>query len=147
MTPERWQRINEIYHSALELDVNRRAPFLHEACAGDPMLLDEVESLIASHDQAGSLIEEPALKVAARILSGETAASLAGRTSLTTALCPCWAPAEWGKTIWPRTQNSIDKWRSKYSMRTSVSTNPISIASFRSEGRVRSESSEHSGDP
>ncbi len=46
MTPERWQQINELYHDALELDANRQATFLNQACAGDAALRDEVESLI-----------------------------------------------------------------------------------------------------
>jgi serine/threonine protein kinase/tetratricopeptide (TPR) repeat protein len=80
MTPERWQQINELYHLAVELDANRQATFLNEACAADAALRDEVESLIVSHDQAGSFISEPALKVAARVLAEDRATSRVGRT-------------------------------------------------------------------
>jgi len=80
MTPERWQQVNEIYHDALEIDASQQATFLAQACAGDAELRDEVESLIASHDQAGSFISEPALKVAARILSKDQAMSRVGRS-------------------------------------------------------------------
>src|SRR5437867_6778907 len=79
MTPERWQRINQLYHDALELDANRQATFLNQACAGDAGLRNEVESLIASHDKAGSFIAEPALKIAARILAEDQATSLVGQ--------------------------------------------------------------------
>jgi eukaryotic-like serine/threonine-protein kinase len=79
MTPERWEQINELYHEAVELDANRQAKFLNQACAGDAALRDEVESLIASHEQAGSFISEPALKVAARVLAEDQATSLVGR--------------------------------------------------------------------
>jgi serine/threonine protein kinase/Flp pilus assembly protein TadD len=79
MTPERWQQINELYHAAVELDANRQATFLNQACAGDAGLRDEVESLIASHDQARSFIAEPALKVAARVLAEDQVTSLVGR--------------------------------------------------------------------
>jgi serine/threonine protein kinase/TolB-like protein len=79
MTPERWQQINEVYHLALDLDANRQATFLTEACAGDAGLRDEVKSLIVSHDQAGTFISEPALRVAARLLAEDRAASLVGR--------------------------------------------------------------------
>jgi serine/threonine-protein kinase len=79
MTPERWQQINELYHDAVELDANRRASFLAQACAGDAGLRDEVESLIASHDQVESFISEPALKVAARVLAEDQATSLVGQ--------------------------------------------------------------------
>jgi TolB-like protein/Tfp pilus assembly protein PilF/predicted Ser/Thr protein kinase len=80
MTPERWQQINELYHLTLELDANRQATFLNEACGADAALRDEVESLIVSHDQAGTFISEPALKVAARVLAEDRATSRVGRT-------------------------------------------------------------------
>lgn len=65
MTPERYQQIGELYHSALELGPQERPGFLAEACAGDEELLREVESLIASNEQAGEFIHAPALEVAA----------------------------------------------------------------------------------
>ena len=36
MIPQRWQRIGEIYHSALPLTPAERAAFVTNACAGDP---------------------------------------------------------------------------------------------------------------
>src|SRR5260370_7981571 len=53
MTPEEWQRVRPILESALELDAASRASFLDGACA-DSFVRQEVESLIASHDQAGT---------------------------------------------------------------------------------------------
>ena len=47
MTPERWQRIEQLLHSALKLEENHRADFLKQACDGDEALLSEVESLLA----------------------------------------------------------------------------------------------------
>lgn len=69
MTPERYQQIGEIYHSALELAPKQRVTFLAQACAGDEELLREVESLIASNEQAGEFIHAPALEVAAELLA------------------------------------------------------------------------------
>jgi serine/threonine protein kinase len=56
MTPNRWQRIEQIFQSALEMDLEERAAFLAKACADDHSLRSEVESLIAAHYQAGSFI-------------------------------------------------------------------------------------------
>ncbi|MDQ3687717.1 MAG: tetratricopeptide repeat-containing serine/threonine-protein kinase [Acidobacteriota bacterium] len=70
MTPERWQQINELFHSALERERGQRAAFLAEACAGDESLRAEVESLVASHEQAESFIERDASDVAAELLAG-----------------------------------------------------------------------------
>src|SRR5687767_9238868 len=79
MTSERWQQVDQIYHAALERDASQRATFLDQACVGDVELRHEVESLIASHEQAGSFIAEPALKVAAQALAGDQGESLVGR--------------------------------------------------------------------
>ena len=46
MNPERWRKIEEVYHAALERAESQRATFLEEACTGDPALRDEVESLL-----------------------------------------------------------------------------------------------------
>lgn len=54
MTPERWERITEIFEKALGLQGPQRDAYLQVACAEDPEIRSEVESLLASHDQAGS---------------------------------------------------------------------------------------------
>ena len=41
---ERWQQIEKLYHSALELDESQRKAFLDQACSGDEALRMEVES-------------------------------------------------------------------------------------------------------
>jgi len=53
MTPEDWQRVKPILAAALELDSASRPAFLKQACT-DPALRHEVESLIATHEQAGT---------------------------------------------------------------------------------------------
>jgi serine/threonine protein kinase/tetratricopeptide (TPR) repeat protein len=53
MTPEEWQRVRPILESALELDPASRASFLDGVCV-DSLVRREVESLIASHEQAGT---------------------------------------------------------------------------------------------
>jgi serine/threonine protein kinase/predicted negative regulator of RcsB-dependent stress response len=57
MAAEHWERVKDLFHGAIERDRSRRAAFLEEACAGDMALRNEVESLIASHEEAGSFIE------------------------------------------------------------------------------------------
>jgi len=69
MLPERWQQIDRLFHSALERHGGERAVFLAQACIGDENLRQEVESLLASHDQAASFIEIPAGDAAAELLS------------------------------------------------------------------------------
>ena len=60
MKPERWGRIESIFHKALEAEESRRAAVLEESCAGDEDLRREVESLLAHHTEAGGFIETPA---------------------------------------------------------------------------------------
>ncbi len=69
MEPERWRRVEEVYHSAAALPAADRAGFLDRACGGDGVLRQEVESLLAHEAAAGKFIEAPALKVAAGLLS------------------------------------------------------------------------------
>jgi eukaryotic-like serine/threonine-protein kinase len=76
----RWQQVDQLFHSALEREPSERSAFLAEACAGDRVLRDEVESLLASHEQAGSFIEAPAADVAAELFADNKTALAAGRT-------------------------------------------------------------------
>ena len=69
METERWQKIEDLYHSALELQGSRRAGFVEQACSGDEALRQEVESLLAQAQGTATFLEAPALDVAARDLA------------------------------------------------------------------------------
>src|SRR5262245_49601141 len=58
MTPERWQQVEEIFQTALDLPETRRESYLSEACAGDDTLRDEVVNLIAYHETGDSVIKD-----------------------------------------------------------------------------------------
>jgi hypothetical protein len=60
MTPAEWARIKCIFDEAAELPVAERELFLTQACAGDPVLLAEVRSLLSALDDAGDFIQGPA---------------------------------------------------------------------------------------
>lgn len=72
METERWRRIEELYHSALELDGNRRAAFLEQACGDDQSLRSEVQSLLAEVQRTDDFLEAPAVDVAARDLAASS---------------------------------------------------------------------------
>jgi serine/threonine protein kinase len=78
MTPERFQKIGEIYDAALELAPENRRAYILEACAGDEDLLQEVESLLNAHDSSDGFIEQPALEYAARLLTDLNPAPIEG---------------------------------------------------------------------
>ena len=69
MTPERWQRVDEIFQAAIELKVEERPAFVERTCADDEELRREVESLITADEQGLSFVDEPAFQVAAGLLA------------------------------------------------------------------------------
>jgi eukaryotic-like serine/threonine-protein kinase len=73
MSPEKWERVSEIYHSALELKPDERNSFLDTACAGDDFLRREVESLLAANSAAGSFIVEPVVRDISPLLTIDSA--------------------------------------------------------------------------
>src|SRR5262249_42761244 len=66
MHPERWKRVDSLYHQAAARTGEDRSTFLDEACDGDDAMRRELESLLAHDDPAGPFLEESALSVAAR---------------------------------------------------------------------------------
>src|SRR5687768_6760748 len=79
MNPERWRQIEQVYHSALDLEPGPRAAFLLQACAGDEALRKEVETLLSFQDEAEDFIEAPALEQAAKALARERTVLAQGR--------------------------------------------------------------------
>ncbi len=65
MQQERWQRIDEIFHSALQVEGERRAAFLDQTCSGDTELRIQVQRLLRHHNEADSFLEQPAVELAA----------------------------------------------------------------------------------
>jgi len=61
VTNDRFQRCEELFHSARLLAGPEREALLTEVCAGDLVLRGEVERLLAAHDRADAFIDTPAL--------------------------------------------------------------------------------------
>lgn len=61
-SPDRHERVGAILVAALEQPPEERGRFLDEACGGDGLLHGEVETLLRSHDAAGTFLEVPALQ-------------------------------------------------------------------------------------
>jgi serine/threonine protein kinase/Tfp pilus assembly protein PilF len=80
MTPERWQQIDNLLQSALACASEERPAFLAQACAGDEPLRLEVESLLASHEHSGNLLETPLSQIAADLFVESQPASVEGKT-------------------------------------------------------------------
>ena len=80
MTAPDFQKVEEIFHGALECEPNQLGAFLNEKCAGDETLRCEIEALLALHRQAGSFIETPIADVAAALLKEDETDLLIGQT-------------------------------------------------------------------
>jgi serine/threonine protein kinase len=57
MSPERWRRVEDVYHSALERDPDARGDFLAAVCEGDSNLRCEVESLLRQTEAVSSILD------------------------------------------------------------------------------------------
>jgi eukaryotic-like serine/threonine-protein kinase len=69
MDTERWQRVERIYHDAMECEAAQRGPLLERACEKDPSLRDEVESLLHYGELSNQFLEKPAIEVMAQALA------------------------------------------------------------------------------
>jgi eukaryotic-like serine/threonine-protein kinase len=78
MTANNWQRVEELFHSALEMDAAERAAFLAAECASDVATRAEVECLLLAFEKDQSFLEEPVFNAGLKALSAETA-SLTGQ--------------------------------------------------------------------
>ena len=68
---DRWQQIEELFHSALEREPVQRKAFLQEACRGDAALQREVESLLAYNTDGQRILDGSALQMMAENLATE----------------------------------------------------------------------------
>src|SRR5262245_49530634 len=71
MDTDRWNQVDQVLQSALDMPAVERDAYLRSACGGDQPLEDEVRSLLAAHDRADGFLGAPAIDLAARELAGE----------------------------------------------------------------------------
>jgi eukaryotic-like serine/threonine-protein kinase len=79
VTPhDRWKEISAIYAEALERPEGERAAFVAVACADDGELRQQLDSLLACHDDAQATLNNPAAHLLAQKMARD-AVSLVGR--------------------------------------------------------------------
>ena len=71
MNGDRWNQVDRLLQSALDVPVAEREIFLRNACGDDDQLERDVRSLLAAHDRAGSFLGAPAIDLAARNVAEE----------------------------------------------------------------------------
>ena len=77
--PDRWARIEALYHGARARKPEERASFLAAECGEDDALREDVESLLAQPVSDDKFLHAPAVAVAAQLVSSADRASLTGR--------------------------------------------------------------------
>jgi non-specific serine/threonine protein kinase len=69
MTSENnWKQIEALFEAALERPESERLAWLQSACPTDPVLCREVERMLAAHERAEGILEEPLDSLAAGVL-------------------------------------------------------------------------------
>ena len=80
MTPERWQQVSEALDKLLHFSTTQRLDYLAEVARGDPELYRELESLLASHEQAeAEFLNAPASPTAPSAVEADAQHTLLGR--------------------------------------------------------------------
>jgi eukaryotic-like serine/threonine-protein kinase len=78
LRPEDWPRVKRVFDDALAREPAEWDAFLSRACAGDRLLLRQVETLLSAHRRAASFLESPASAVLDLAASGAAADSKIG---------------------------------------------------------------------
>lgn len=69
MNSEKWQKINELFHAALELQASERLPFIYKESNNDQEIIAEVTKLVSAHEEAKSFINKPIANDAFKVIS------------------------------------------------------------------------------
>lgn len=59
MKNDNWHKVEEIFHQALTFERGERGSYLEQSCSHDPLLLDEINSLITSFENDIDFMESP----------------------------------------------------------------------------------------
>ena len=73
---DRFQRVDAIFDAAIDVPADERTAFIDRACGADEDLRNEVLELVRAYHRAESVLEAPALGLAAPLL--EAAGAVAG---------------------------------------------------------------------
>jgi Tol biopolymer transport system component len=61
MSPQRWSRIEELYHSARDCEPEGREAFLRQVCGDDEQLLDQLKLLLEQDRSENEILDRPAM--------------------------------------------------------------------------------------
>ena len=101
MTPERWRRVGELFHEALEVAPEERDGWAHRICAGDTELRQELVSLLDNDRAAGGGFVQGRVKAAVASFQAESSPTAKPRRGGPTGWCGSWGKAAWVRSTWP----------------------------------------------
>ena len=79
MGPDRRHEISDLYHAALARAPGDREAFLEEACAGEPTLRRELDSLLQYASESAAFLETPPAVFPAPTPSADDTPQMLGR--------------------------------------------------------------------
>ena len=63
LSGERWERLQDLFHAAVQHPALEREAFLAAACADDPDLRAQLDRLLAAHERSDGIVEHPAVEL------------------------------------------------------------------------------------
>src|ERR1041384_4271368 len=75
-----WDRLQEIYYSALALPPSERRAFVERECAGDSNLLREVNALLDADESSGDFLASRMFDIGLKIINNSSNDDLIGTT-------------------------------------------------------------------
>lgn len=79
MTPEKWKRVKDIFHSAFEMNEAERERFISAECGDDETMLVEVNSLFSAHSESDSPFDNPAFEAISSLVEDTAVPSREGQ--------------------------------------------------------------------
>ena len=78
MSPDRWQRLQTLYHNAAELTPPERTPYLEKECSDDAGMRQEIEGLLDCEDKLGDFLDNTPIEAIVGMYGADKAEDITG---------------------------------------------------------------------
>jgi serine/threonine protein kinase len=137
MKPPDWEKLEALFHSALELPEPERQTFLDRACPpGDP-LRGELDSLLASDGLHGAILDAPPARLAADFLERQPGGLSAGQSIAGYTIESLLTKGGIGEVYLAR-ENRLDRPVALKILRRHLTANEQAVYRFETEARAAS---------